>query len=366
MCIRPCGLGCDRHPTTPVSSAVSPPEADAPSLPPPAHPISPRAHQTAPPQAELVQTTKAAIGRDGVLEAAASAAHERADLAMRKLDELKATCQHLRWAVAQAEGRTEDLARESAQLVSERDAALREVAELRDAYQSARQELDDAKKRALDFEADLHAERSALVTRQAETAEMARANVDSSVELKRLQRELSGLQLARSAESISHGKQRLLIARLLELESTFGEMLPPKSHARTPYAQALSELSKLEMALPTGVRGLRTPSSNLSPPLLAGPLPGAEARAVALSVAEAALSGPLAPPHHLQSADGRLHVPRAASLTPSSSLPMLNTKALPVARGAARVAARRGVALRAHDELRSLVTLHSAHGSPLR
>jgi len=308
-------------------------------------------------QQELITTAKQALGRDQQLEGAAKFAEERMEAAVQRAESLSNECHHLRWAVSQGEERLKEMAEECAQLVAERDVAASELVEVRQAERGASRELEGLRKRVVDLEAALFSERKQMAGRMSEADRQGRQAYEASHELHRLQEELRIEHAARAAERVSHEKQRVLLARLLELESTFGAMLmPPSGGAPTgpqylsPYGVALHELAKEEMRIPSSVRERPTPASNLPPPLLARPLPGHEAR---LAVRAAASHGAAHDPtsHPRGAADGVGHSNATVRGLPgSTSLPLLRTgirtpisgaKPLPVARGSARVQQRR-------------------------
>lgn len=218
------------------------------------------------------------------------------------------------------------------------------------------------------------------------------------------------------SEQVMHAKQRVLIARLMELEGTFRPMLAPQG-GDTPYSVAVQEITKHEMARrappacdprnstpisPWNLRGasaggleetthqarvttcrvwqrlastrMRHPSRAPSP--LEAPLPGQEARRAAVSAAAHAVKTA-----HAHAAEGartsRARADTASTgttnpLSLSTSLPMLRTRSsaeplpafaqpLPVARGSVRVAARKakGVSAGTRSEIMNAIAMHS-------
>ena len=323
-------------------------------------------------QAELIETAKRALGRDGQLEGAAAAADERAAAATKKTQALVNENLHLRWAVSQAEERFKETAMECASLVADRDSLLGELHQVRELEQQASDGLRQAKKHILELEASILAERSTWATRVSEAERASREHASAVHRARRLQEELDMALGARAAESLAHEKQRVLLARLLELEGTFAPMLQPQTSGSflTPYSQALQEIAKEEMRIPHAIRERKTPASGLSPPLLAGPLPGSEARnaayaAVAATEAERAANDPSA----VRGVDVARTGAMPRSLPGSTSLPLLRTglaashgaKPLPVARGSTRVVARKsgGVSLGSRNSLQQLAALQS-------
>ena len=329
-------------------------------------------------QVELIRTAKEAKSRDQLLEDVAQAAAEKADAAVRKMDALVVETHHLRWAVAQGEERSKEAAEECAELVRERDTALSELHGLRTAEAQASGDLNKAQKRILQLEATIISERNVWQARLEQSERLSQEHSVASHRAKQLQSELEMASAVRAADSVAHEKQRVLLSRLLELEGTFGSMLQPQKSGNflSPYGQVLHELTKEEIRIPPAVRERKTPSSHLSPPLLAGPLPGTEAVRAAQAGARAVLESQRG--SSFRAGEGPLDFPadespRARALPGSSSLPVLRTgminhglgaKPLPVARGPARVAQRRsgGMSIGQRNEAQNLVAMQTRQG----
>ena len=326
-------------------------------------------------QQQLVDTAKQALGRHESVEGAAKAAEAAMEAAQTKAERLSAEVLHLRWAISQTEERLKETAEECAKLVAERDVAASELLLVRQAEEKGSQELLTLRRRVTELEAVTLADRNEYESRLAEAEQKARGATEAISYSRRLEEKLRQELMARAAESVAHEKQRVLLARLLELEGTFGAMLQPRgAHATadggaaghlTPYAVALHDLAKEEMRLPPQVREAATPSSKLPPPLLVGPLPGHEARLAAraaVSTELAQMRDPSSVPRGGVGAGGggagggTLSATAAGgassvkALPGSMSLPLLRTgirtpvqgaRPLPVARGSARVQQRR-------------------------
>jgi chromosome segregation ATPase len=271
-------------------------------------------------QSELVRTTREVVSRDEQLESAAQAAEERALTATKRTEALIAEGQHLRWAMREAEARERESAADVVTLIGERDAVRAELAEARRREREATAGFEAAEWRSYELEAAVYAERADLSQRLVDAQQTARDGTHAMQRLRTLEGELESAHAFRAATAVANDKQRLLLTRLLELEGTFGPMLAPHG-GETPYSRALHELTQHELHLPPP--GRRTePAFAALPPALMLPLP---------------------------------------PLPKSSSLPMLRTgvppaaeaaRPLPVARGAARVAARKGVSVGSRSELR--------------
>ena len=283
---------------------------------------------------------------------------------------------HLRWLVREAEERVKDGAAEAAKLVAERDAALSELAETRRAKSETTDALSAAQRQAVELEATLLSERSMYGARVAEAEHVAREGAEAKLRMRRLEAKLDAANVARAADGVMHEKQKLLLERLIELEGTFGAVLAPSKSA-TPYSLAVQELTKDELRIPAAaVRRHAALQGELAPPLLEAPLPGREAhQAAAMAASSVALgrhSEGLLPSGRkamvpLSGAEAAMSPSPPPALPASTSLPVLRTgvrpaesvKALPVARGSARVAARKGVSIGSRSEVKQIVAMRA-------
>ena len=303
-------------------------------------------------QGELVRTTKAAIGRDEQLELTAKAAEERAFTAAQRTEVLVNERLQLRWAVREAEDRIKDGAGEAAKLVAERDASLAELAEVRQHFRQTSGGLKAAQRRVLELEATLLAERASFGARVADAEHTAREGAEALHKVRRLEAQVEAANAARHDEDALYETQRLLLERLLELEGTFGAVLAPPVAEATMYSRVMHDLSKEQLRIAAPKAHQRTAGGDLvMPPRLA------EAGAVGRRDPAAMSSSP-----------------RCAALLPAStSLPVLRTgvrptdpsvRPLPVARGAARVAARKGISVGSRSEIKQVVAASHARREP--
>ena len=249
------------------------------------------------------------------------AAHERikqaeaeAVKARTEREEILAESVHLRWTVKQAKEALADSAAEAAALVAERDEALSQVNVLRTSEQSTFNALSATRKVNFELEATLLAERTEMSTRIAEAEHTGRQGRDALEKMRFMEAELAAQQAARATERRGLEKRQLMASRLLELEGAFGPILTlPVSSVRREAAVLKEHLQQ-----PT----------HLPPP------------------AERSLSPQQQQRYH----DGSHPCAPRSSLSTAISLPLLPTTGgaqarTHVARGAARVAARRGMSL---------------------
>ena len=306
-------------------------------------------------QAELVRTAKEAVGRDDQLEKFARTSEERAAAASERVRALTEENQYLRWAASQADERIREAAAESAGLVGERDAAIAQLHERKRAIKEAHAELETVKGRLLKVEAATFAERAQWMTRVSESERAAREGANLIHRLRQLEGELSTASKHAASEGLAHDKQKVLVSRLMELESTFGAMLTPAAAGASPYTHALQALANSPSKGSDHSPSART--SHHSPVLVTQA--GSAAHGAAMAAAASAYASALQPKGSLSPPVGALQ--KAARPMPlSTSLPLLTQGVRspvpvlshkPVARGAARVAARRGVPVGTRSEV---------------
>ena len=295
--------------------------------------------------AQLEMMAQQAMARDRMLEDACRAAEAKASSAQKKADELGAEVARLNWANGQG---IEALASEieaHARTQQDRDVALEVLERTMSAHRVAEREGAQAAARARDAEASLLAMRASIASRLGDADRTSREGVAALERMRSLERQLLELERQRALEQQQQPKVSLVLSRLSELEQLFGDMLAPVSQRARSYLSALQELAFPEEKIspsihsPMGKHGvLPTP-----PAMLVHQLP-------ALGGTQDRSPQKVGTTKH--AADSPHESLSPTKLVGSTTLPQLRTSPSRVARGAVRVAARRGVSVGELKQLR--------------
>ena len=195
-------------------------------------------------QTALIRTALEAAQRDKQLLQVADSAEERAIAASKRKDELASEIHHLRWLVKQVEEAAAASMDRSALLESERDFARKEILDARRRQAAAEQRVALHLQQKHEAEAELVATRAEM---GAQMDELRRKEVrgarGSTAELAH---QLEALRHARHCDAEAFDRMRttarLLAARVVELEGSFGEILRP-SAPNAAIARAIESLS---------------------------------------------------------------------------------------------------------------------------
>ncbi|KOO34322.1 hypothetical protein Ctob_007264 [Chrysochromulina tobinii] len=195
-------------------------------------------------QTALIRTALEAAQRDKQLLQVADSAEERAIAASKRKDELASEIHHLRWLVKQVEEAAAASMDRSALLESERDFGRKEILDARRRQAAAEQRVALHLQQKHEAEAELVATRAEM---GAQMDELRRKEVrgarGSTAELAH---QLEALRHARHCDAEAFDRMRttarLLAARVVELEGSFGEILRP-SAPNAAIARAIESLS---------------------------------------------------------------------------------------------------------------------------
>jgi hypothetical protein len=320
-------------------------------------------------QAGLRRATQEALEHDEMLDAALKASEEKAEALRRKSEEQGEQLRHLKWALSEADANSREMAGEAAELVSERDRVLHALKDAKKVARAAAEHAYEAERALVGEQAERLAERSEWAALLGRAEGATREAHEARWRATQLQEELDAARIHQQAEGVSRQKQRLLLRRISELESTFGPVLHPSGSQAAQYTTALKELVRTEQRL-AGLLGEKASAAGLAtmiadhhtaspPPAKKGGGSGATMTSVpALTAAPhgGRIAGALAG----GSVAGGSRGPalRAQSVLPTSvSLPQLRSGPSTVARGAARVALRRakGVSVGSGEVVQTVV-----------